>query len=83
MCPASRTRCAVRTGLGAQGPPTCAAGPRTRCLHRVVREHLETFLAETRLRGGGEGLPGRGRKWRTGNRKRKREMDNESEATVE
>jgi hypothetical protein len=24
----------------------------------VVREHLETFLAEARLRGGGEGLPG-------------------------
>ena len=26
-------------------------------LHQVVREHLETFLAEARLRGGGEGLP--------------------------
>jgi hypothetical protein len=26
-------------------------------LHHVVREHLETFLAEARLRGGGEGLP--------------------------
>ena len=26
-------------------------------LHHVVREHLETFLAEARVRGGGEGLP--------------------------
>jgi hypothetical protein len=26
-------------------------------LHQVVREHLETFLAEARLRGGGEGVP--------------------------
>jgi hypothetical protein len=26
-------------------------------LHHVVSEHLETFLAEARLRGGGEGLP--------------------------
>ena len=26
-------------------------------LHQVVRGHLETFLAEARLRGGGEGLP--------------------------
>jgi hypothetical protein len=26
-------------------------------LHHVVRAHLETFLAEARLRGGGEGLP--------------------------
>jgi Putative transposase/Transposase zinc-binding domain len=26
-------------------------------LHQVVREHLETFLAEARLRGTGEGLP--------------------------
>ena len=24
----------------------------------MVREHLETFLPEARLRGGGEGLPG-------------------------
>ena len=26
-------------------------------LHQVVREHLETFLAEARRRGGGEGVP--------------------------
>jgi hypothetical protein len=26
-------------------------------LQRVVREHLETFLAEARARGGGVGLP--------------------------
>jgi len=31
--------------------------PEQTVLHQVVREHLETFLAETRLRGGGGGLP--------------------------
>jgi hypothetical protein len=31
--------------------------PELTVLHQVVREHLETFLAETRLRVGGEGLP--------------------------
>lgn len=31
--------------------------PEHTVLHRVIREHLETFLAEARLRGGGEGLP--------------------------
>jgi hypothetical protein len=31
--------------------------PERTVLHQVVREHLETFLAEARLRGGGEGLP--------------------------
>jgi len=31
--------------------------PERTVLHQVVREHLETFLAEARHRGGGEGLP--------------------------
>jgi hypothetical protein len=31
--------------------------PEQSVLHRVVREHLETFLAEARERGGGQGLP--------------------------
>jgi hypothetical protein len=31
--------------------------PEGTVLHQVVRGHLETFLAEARLRGGGEGLP--------------------------
>ena len=31
--------------------------PERMVLHRVVREHLETFLAEARQRGGGEGVP--------------------------
>lgn len=31
--------------------------PEQTLLHSVVREHLETFLAEVRLRGDGQGLP--------------------------
>ncbi len=31
--------------------------PEQTVLHRVIREHLETFLAEARQRSGGEGLP--------------------------
>jgi len=31
--------------------------PERTVLHQVIREHLETFLAEARRRGGGEGLP--------------------------
>jgi hypothetical protein len=55
--------------LDSPGSPRCPDGlGRARCtyvrrqpeqtvLHQVVREHLETFLAEARRRGGGEGLP--------------------------
>jgi len=52
--------------LGLERPrsPGCAGWhtyvrrqPEGTVLHQVVREHLETFLAETRLRGGGGGLP--------------------------
>ena len=31
--------------------------PEQSVLHGVVREHLETFLAEARVRGGGDGVP--------------------------
>jgi hypothetical protein len=31
--------------------------PEQSVLHGVVREHLETFLAEARERGGGDGVP--------------------------
>ena len=31
--------------------------PEHSVLHGVVREHLETFLAEARERGGGDGVP--------------------------
>jgi len=65
-------RCA--DGLGRARSTDVRRRPEDTVLHRVVREHLETFLAEARLRGGGEGLPGRGKKMEnriqeTGNRK--------------
>ena len=47
----------VKTGRGAAGRPYVSRKPEQTVLHRVVREHLETFLAEARLRGGGEGVP--------------------------
>ena len=31
--------------------------PEDTVLHQVIRQHLETFLAEARRRGGGGGLP--------------------------
>jgi predicted RNA-binding Zn-ribbon protein involved in translation (DUF1610 family) len=49
-------RCA--DGLGRARSTYVRRRPEDTVLHRVVREHLETFLAEARLRGGGEGLPG-------------------------
>lgn len=43
---------------GCAGRHTCVRRqPEQTVLHHVVREHLETFQAEARLRGGGEGLP--------------------------
>jgi hypothetical protein len=43
--------------MGAGGCTYIRRQPEQTVLHRVLREHLETFLAEARLRGGGEGLP--------------------------
>ena len=43
-------------GLGRARATYVRRQPEPTILHRVVREHLETFLAEARLRGG-EGLP--------------------------
>ena len=41
-----------------RGPQTYVRRqPEQSVLHRVIRLHLETFLAEARQRGGGEGLP--------------------------
>jgi hypothetical protein len=51
-CPA-----AWGTGYGRARSTYVRRRPEDTVLHRVVREHLETFLAEARLRGGGEGLP--------------------------
>lgn len=48
---------AEAAGCGAERRPYVPRQPENTVLHRVVREHLETFLAEARLRGGGEGLP--------------------------
>jgi hypothetical protein len=44
-------------GLGRARCTYVRRRPEDTVLHHVVREHLETFLAEARLRGGGEGLP--------------------------
>src|SRR5664279_655761 len=44
-------------GLGRARSTYVRRRPEDTVLHHVVREHLETFLAEARLRGGGEGLP--------------------------
>jgi len=49
-------RCA--DGLGRARSTYVRRRPEDTVLHRVVREHLETFLAEARLRRGGEGLAG-------------------------
>jgi len=46
-----------RDGLGRARSTYVRRRPEDTVLHQVVREHLETFLAEARLRGGGEGLP--------------------------
>ena len=51
-CPA-----ASEAGYGRARSTYVRRRPEDTVLHRVVREHLETFLAEARLRGGGEGLP--------------------------
>ena len=60
--PARGARSAGCPGLHAgelgRGRQTCVRRqPEQSVLHRVVREHLETFLAEARQRGGGDGLP--------------------------
>jgi DNA-directed RNA polymerase subunit RPC12/RpoP len=44
-------------GLGRARSTYVRRRPEDTVLHQVVREHLETFLAEARLRGGGEDLP--------------------------
>ena len=44
-------------GLGRARCTYIRRHPEGTVLRRLVGEHLETFLAEARLRGGGEGLP--------------------------
>ena len=44
-------------GLGLARRTYIRRRPEDTVLHQVVRQHLETFLAEARLRGGGIGLP--------------------------
>jgi hypothetical protein len=48
---------ALGAGYGRARSTYVRRRPEDTVLHRLVREHLETFLAEARLRGGGEGLP--------------------------
>jgi hypothetical protein len=52
VCPA-----AAGDGYGRARSTYVRRRPEDTVLHRVVREHLETFLAEARLRGEGNGLP--------------------------
>jgi hypothetical protein len=49
-------------GLGRARSAYIRRRPEDTVLHQVVREHLETFLTEARLRGSGEGLPGASKK---------------------
>jgi hypothetical protein len=44
-------------GLGRARNTFVRRHPEDRVLHQLVREHLETFLAEVRARNGGDGLP--------------------------
>jgi hypothetical protein len=43
--------------VGLAPPGSRARAPEHGTLHRLVHEHLETFLAEARARSGGDGLP--------------------------
>ena len=44
-------------GLGRARSTYVRRQPEGTLLHQIVRQHLETFLAEARLRGSGDGLP--------------------------
>ena len=55
--PAAEVSACRADGYGRARSTYVRRRPEDTVLHRVVREHLETFLAEARLRGGGEGLP--------------------------
>ncbi len=44
-------------GLGRARNTFVRRHPEDKVLHQLVREHLETFLAEARARNGGDGLP--------------------------
>lgn len=45
-------------GRGRNGATYIRREPERSVLHVVVREHMETFLAEAKARGGGDGVPG-------------------------
>jgi hypothetical protein len=52
-----RSAPAVADTNGAQQGPTRLGAPEDSVLHRVLRNHLETFLAQARARNDGDGLP--------------------------
>jgi len=53
----SHTAGQCRAGIGRARSTYVRRRPEETVLHQVVGAHLETFLAEVRLRSGGDGLP--------------------------
>jgi len=51
-------RSAAERGLGRGGQTVIRRHPEQSLLRSIVAEHLESFLAEARQRGGGDGVPG-------------------------
>jgi hypothetical protein len=72
MCPDSRTRCPVRTGSGAGGRRTCAAGPRTRFCTRWCANTWKRFWPRRVCAAAGRACRGSSKKMEN----RKKETEN-------